>query len=81
MRYQVTFDRRYRQGEEWESASSFGKEDLLVLGKIANEAHSWITGRKRQARVTANQPVLTKVRRTPVQSGKGPKEASDHAKP
>lgn len=42
-RYVVTFERRYRHGEEWNTATSFGPEDLLTLAKVADEAHSWIT--------------------------------------
>ena len=52
--YNVTFDRLYReddevdgQGEvtkkgEWRQSTSFGKDDLLLLGKIADLAHTWI---------------------------------------
>lgn len=46
VRYHVTFDRRYRHGEEWKTATSFGRDDLLTLAKVANEAHSWITQQK-----------------------------------
>jgi len=40
--YAVTFARSYKDGETWKSTSSFGRNDLLVLGKLANEAHTWI---------------------------------------
>lgn len=46
VRYHVTFDRRYRHGEEWKTATSFCRDDLLTLAKVANEAHSWITQQK-----------------------------------
>ena len=51
--YNVTFDRIWKendeidgQGEvtkkgEWKQSASFGKDDLLLLGKIADLAHSW----------------------------------------
>ena len=42
VRYNVTFSRLYKDGAQWKSAESFGKDDLLVLAKIANEAHSQI---------------------------------------
>lgn len=40
--YSVTFERAYRQGQEWKSTNSFGRDDLLVLAKIADMAHTWI---------------------------------------
>lgn len=43
VRYNVTFERRYKDGEEWKTATSFGRNDLLTLAKVADEAHSWIT--------------------------------------
>jgi hypothetical protein len=41
-RYNVTFERVFRDGEEWKSTTSFGRDDLLLLGKVADQAHSWI---------------------------------------
>jgi len=43
-RYSVTFSRLYRQDEEWKSTDSFGRDDLLLLRKVADQAHSWILG-------------------------------------
>lgn len=40
--YNVTFSRIYRDGDAWKSAESFGRDDLLVVAKIADLAHSWI---------------------------------------
>ena len=40
--YNVTFTRSYRDGEEWKDSTSFGFDDLLVLGKIADDCHTWI---------------------------------------
>lgn len=43
--YNVTFQRLYRDGEgKWQSSESFGRDDLLVLAKIADQAHSRICG-------------------------------------
>lgn len=55
VRYNVTFERIYREGEEWRSTGSFGKDDLLVLAKVADQAHTWIMTTGRSA--TATQPV------------------------
>ena len=40
--YAVTFERSYRDGEEWKSSDSYGRDDLLVLAKLADLAHTWI---------------------------------------
>ena len=42
VRYNVTFERLYNQDGEWRSTSSFGRDDLLLLGKVADQAHTWI---------------------------------------
>ena len=38
----VSFERVYRDGNEWKSSSSFGRDDLLVLAKLADQAHTWV---------------------------------------
>ncbi len=43
VRHNVTFVRSYREGNDWHSTTSFGRDDLLKLSKVANEAHTWIT--------------------------------------
>jgi hypothetical protein len=42
VRYNATFSRLYRDEDEWKTTDSFGRDDLLVLGKVADQAHSWI---------------------------------------
>ena len=42
VRYNATFSRIYKDGESWKSTDSFGRDDLLLLGKVADRAHSWI---------------------------------------
>ena len=49
-RYNVTFERLYRDGKEWRSATSFGRDDLLLLGKVADQAHTWIMQTKTESR-------------------------------
>lgn len=50
--YNVTFTRLYRLVEEkrknkkdngWRNSDSFGRDDLLLLAKVANDAHSYLT--------------------------------------
>ena len=38
----VSFERVYRDGNEWKSSTSFGRDDLLVLAKLADQAHTWV---------------------------------------
>ena len=42
-RYNVTVERIYRDADEkWQSTQSFGRDELLVLAKIADLAHTKI---------------------------------------
>lgn len=42
LRHNVTFSRLYKEGDEWRNSSSFGREDLPLLQKVADLAHTWI---------------------------------------
>ena len=42
VRYNTTFSRLYKDENEWKNTDSFGRDDLLVLGKVADQTHSWI---------------------------------------
>ena len=42
VRYNTTFSRLYKDGDEWKQTESFGRDDLLLLGKVIDLAHSWI---------------------------------------
>jgi hypothetical protein len=41
-RHNVTFSRLYKDGDDWKDSSSFGRDDLPLLEKVAIKAHSWI---------------------------------------
>jgi hypothetical protein len=41
--FNVTFSRGYNDGKQWRDSNSFSGDDLLVLAKIADEAHTWIS--------------------------------------
>jgi hypothetical protein len=45
-RFNTTFERSYRDGEEWKTSDSFGRDDLLVLSHIATECYRWITSQQ-----------------------------------
>lgn len=40
--YNVTFSRSYKDGDTWKDSASFGPDDLLIVAKAANDAHSHI---------------------------------------
>ena len=39
-RYSVVVARLYKDGDTWQSSQSFGRNDLLVLAKVADLAHT-----------------------------------------
>jgi hypothetical protein len=41
-RHNVTFSRLYKDGDDWKDSASFGRDDLPLLRKVADRAHSWI---------------------------------------
>ena len=41
-RYNVSFSRLYKAGDDWKSIASFGRDDLLLLAKVADATHSRI---------------------------------------
>ncbi len=41
-RFNVKLSRIYKDGDTWKSTDSFGRDDLLVVAKVADLAHSWI---------------------------------------
>jgi len=45
-RFNTTFERSYRDGEEWKTSDSFGRDDLLTVGFVAAEALRWIMEQK-----------------------------------
>jgi len=47
-RHNVTFTRLYRDGEQWKDSTSFGRDDLPLLAKVADMAHTWIFEQNRE---------------------------------
>lgn len=41
-RHNVTVSRIYKDGDAWKDSTSFGRDDLPLVAKIADQAHSWI---------------------------------------
>jgi len=42
VRFNVTFYRLYRNGDDWKRSDSFGRDDLLLLAKVADMTHTRI---------------------------------------
>jgi hypothetical protein len=40
--YNVTMSRSYKKDEEWKKSDSFGSDDVLLLAKLLDQAHTWI---------------------------------------
>jgi len=40
-RFNVTVQRLYKDGDEWKSSESFGRDDLPLLMKVIDRAHSY----------------------------------------
>ena len=51
VRHNVQLQRIYRaDGEtDWKTSDSFGRDDLLVVAKVSDMAHSWIHRQKKSA--------------------------------
>jgi hypothetical protein len=48
-RHSVTLRRVYKDGEQWKTTESFGRDDLLVVAKVADQAHTWICAHRTAA--------------------------------
>lgn len=42
VRHSVTVSRLYKDGDEWKRSESFGRDDLPLVGKVTDLAHTWI---------------------------------------
>ena len=41
-RHNVTFSRLFKDGNQWKDSTSFGRDDLPLLAKVADLTHTWI---------------------------------------
>lgn len=41
-RHNVTVSRLYKDGDQWKQTESFGRDDLPLLAKVVDLAHTWI---------------------------------------
>src|SRR5690349_7115025 len=50
--YTVNPSRSYKDGDQWKETTSFHQQDLLVLGKLLDDAETWIAAQRAAARST-----------------------------
>jgi hypothetical protein len=43
-RYNVNLTRLYKDGDQWKDSTGFGRDDLPLVAKVADLAHTWIFG-------------------------------------
>jgi hypothetical protein len=41
-RHNVVVSRLYKDGDEWKRSDSFGRDDLPLVAKVVDQAHTWI---------------------------------------
>jgi hypothetical protein len=41
-RHSVTIVRLYKNGDTWVESTRFGRDDLPLVAKVSDQAHSWI---------------------------------------
>jgi len=56
-RFNVTVCRLYKDGEAWKRTESFGRDDLLVLAKVADQAYTWIVSQSQTKEEAAPETV------------------------
>ena len=65
-RHNVTFGRLYKEADQWKTTQSFGRNDLLVLAKVADQAHSRIFALPQEEQTEAE------AERTRIRARRGP---------
>lgn len=51
-RFNVSLSRIYKQENDWKTSDSFGRDDLLLVAKVADLAHTWIFEQARKVEPT-----------------------------
>jgi hypothetical protein len=58
VRHNVTVSRVYRDGDgDWQTSDSFGRDDLPLLAKVVDRAHSWIFDQLREDRTKGSAEI------------------------
>lgn len=48
VRHNVQVRRIYKDGDDWKQSDSFGRDDLPLVAKVLDLAHTWIFGQVAQ---------------------------------
>ena len=59
-RHSVSITRIYKTESGWESSMSFGRDELPLVGKVADQAHSWIYQQSERAEPEQNRGAESK---------------------
>ena len=55
-RHSVRFSRLYKDGDDWRTSDTFGRDDLPLVEKVADMAHTWIfSNAQRQTATPTNE--------------------------
>ena len=54
VRHNVTVSRIYKDGNDWKDSPSFGRDDLPLVAKVMDQAHSWIFANGKSASADTN---------------------------
>lgn len=71
-RFNTTFTRSYKDGEQWHNTDSFGRDDLLIVAKLADQAHSWIHAQGRESMSEASAHAASPEPSNPVATASAP---------
>jgi hypothetical protein len=64
--YSVSITRRYKDGQgQWQSATTYGRDDLPLVAKAADLAHTWIFQLHQQQPPAPNQQGLSEATDVP----------------
>ena len=74
--YAVTASRLYRKGQGWARTASFGRDDLPLVAKVMNDAHTWLFGEA--ARVAPATIANTAATAAPARNGAAIQETPDY---
>jgi hypothetical protein len=42
IRHNISLSRIYKEGNQWKDSTSFGRDDLPLVMKVADMAHTWV---------------------------------------
>ena len=59
IRHNVSIQRLYKDGDDWKTTESFGRDDLPLVAKVADQAHTWIFANSQRASEEARDQAQT----------------------